>query len=100
MHFEWDAAKAAANRRKHGVSFEEAQTVFGDRLTLVGPDEVHSEVEERERAVGRSVKGRLLVLIFTRRGEVFRIINARRATRLETRRHETESAKRLRESEG
>ena len=59
--FEWDEDKAASNRRKHKVSFDEAQTVFLDQLSITKPDVEHSEGEERSRIVGMSNKGRLIV---------------------------------------
>lgn len=89
MQFDWDAVKDAANRRKHGVSSEEAATVFGDPLALVGPDVHHGAVEHRERVMGRSEKGRLIVVIFTRRAERFRIISARGTSGAEARAYET-----------
>lgn len=82
--FEFDPRKAAANERKHGVSFEEAQSVFNDPLAIAFPDDAHSVEEERQFLVGHSRQDRLLVVCFTvRGGEVLRIINARKATRLE-----------------
>lgn len=66
--FEWDAQKAARNRRKHGVSFEEATTVFGDPHALDGPDLEHSVVELRFVRLGQSVLGRLLLVAYTERG--------------------------------
>ena len=60
--FEWDAGKAAANVHKHGVSFEEAATVFADPDALDGPDLKHSEAEERSLRLGRSLTGRVPVV--------------------------------------
>lgn len=80
MEFEWDAPKAAANRRKHGVSFEEASEVFGSALAITNDDVVHSTEEVRERTVGMSSRGRILVVITVRRPGVMRIISARKAT--------------------
>jgi len=85
MQFEWDAAKAAANRRKHGVSFAEAQTVFDDPDALVFFDDEHSDAEDRYRIVGMSSAGRVLVVSYTERDEATRIISARKATRAEER---------------
>ena len=85
MQFEWDAAKAAANRRKHGVSFEEARDVFDDPRSIEMYDIEHStDSEDRYRAIGTSGKGRLLVVAFTRRNGRIRIISAREATAGET----------------
>ena len=79
--FEWDKRKAASNYRKHGVSFEEAATAFGDRLSLTIPDPDHSQQEERFILIGLSAAGRLLVVAHTERLDTIRIISARLATR-------------------
>ena len=81
--FEWDARKAASNLRKHGVSFEEAVTVFADALALTFLDTDHFETEDRSRTYGASGKERLLVVVHTERGDNIRIISARKATRNE-----------------
>jgi uncharacterized DUF497 family protein len=82
--FEWDSRKAATNIRKHGVSFDEASTVFDDPLAAIFDDETHSTSEVRELVIGHSVIGRLLVVGFTERpGERLRLISARAATRKE-----------------
>jgi uncharacterized DUF497 family protein len=82
--FEWDGRKAAANHAKHGVSFEEAVTVFADPNALDGPDLRHSEPEPRFLRLGRAVTGRVLIVAYTLRrrgdGESIRIISARRAS--------------------
>ena len=88
MHFEWHAAKAARNLRKHRVSFEEASSVFYDPLAVTGVDPDHSEGEERLLTFGLSTNGRLLVVCHTERGEAIRIISARIATQLERRIYE------------
>ena len=80
LTFEWHETKADTNRRKHGVSFEEAKTVFADPLSLVIPDVAHSEQEERWVRIGISVRTRLLVVVCTERGEAIRLISSRRAT--------------------
>lgn len=80
MKFEWDNEKAAANERKHGVSFREASTVFGDPLAGTFPDPDHSHKEERWLTVGTSVEARLLVVVHTEHDVIFRIISARVAT--------------------
>lgn len=83
MEFEWDPEKAANNIRKHKVSFAEAATVLGDSLALTAPDPDHSEDEDRSITVGKSVRGRLLLVAHTERGERIRIISARELTRTE-----------------
>ena len=88
LTFEWDASKAAANRVKHGVSFDEASTAFGDPFGRITPDPRHSVGEERLALLGRSVRNRLLAVMFTERGEHIRLISARRATRRERRDYE------------
>jgi uncharacterized protein len=95
MEFEWDAGKAATNRRKHGVSFDEACEVFGDRFALTGDDTGHSSKEHRDRTVGKNGKERVLVVISTRRNGATRIISARRATAREARAYEKEIEPRL-----
>jgi hypothetical protein len=89
IRFEWDPRKAKANERKHGVSFEEAQSVFFDEQGLFFEDPQPLNKEERFVLLGLSVSLRLLVVIHAlRRGDVIRIISARKATRLETREYE------------
>ena len=89
MRIEWDEEKALANVSKHGVSFAEAATVFGDRLatTLLDPD--HSVDGERWLTTGRSNRGRLLVVWHTNRGRAVRIVGARPATANERRIYES-----------
>ncbi len=91
MDFEWDPEKAAFNRRKHEVSFEEAVTVFYDPLSATFDDADHSIGEQRLITVGFSSEGRLLVVSHTERGAALRIISARRATAHERKRHENET---------
>jgi uncharacterized DUF497 family protein len=86
--FEWYRPKAAANRTKHGVTFEEASTVFGDPLGRVTDDPRHSEGEERFVLLGESDRRRLLVVMFTERDGVIHLISARRAARRERKEHE------------
>lgn len=85
--FQWDTRKAAANANKHGVTFEEAATVFDDAQGLDGPDMLHSQGEERFHRVGRAATGRVLVVAYTQRRlgdvEAIRIIRARQASRNE-----------------
>ena len=89
LSFEWDPLKAAANEKKHGVSFKEASTVFGDPLAWFQSDVAHSEAEDRLRLLGRSSENRLLAVLFTDRGdELIRIISARLATSRERNKYE------------
>jgi len=81
--FEWDPSKAAANLEKHGVSFEEAVTVFQDPLAKVHPDPDHSEPELREILIGHSGQHRLLLVAFADRQGKIRVISARKVTRRE-----------------
>jgi len=81
--YEWDPAKAAANVRKHRVSFEEALTVFSDALARIFDDPDHSGAEAREIIIGHSNKERLLVVCFTERGDAIRLFSARKATKRE-----------------
>ncbi len=83
MEFEWDDRKAATNARKHGVSFQEASTVFGDSLAITFPDPDHSENEHRSLTFGLSLSNRLLVVAHTGRSRNVRIISARLMTRYE-----------------
>jgi len=77
MRFEWDPKKAAANLKKHGVSFQEAATVFGDALAITFQDPDHSEGEERQLTFGLSLQKRLIVVSHTQREDRTRIISAR-----------------------
>jgi uncharacterized protein len=89
LTFEWDADKAALNIAKHGVTFDEARTVFGDPLAVIFDDEEHSLDELREIIIGHSVLRRLLLVSFTERGdEVVRIISARKANKRERKDYE------------
>jgi uncharacterized DUF497 family protein len=83
MRVEWDARKARENLRKHGVSFEEASSVFFDSLSATGDDPDHSADEGRFVTFGVSSLGRLLVVAHVERGDAIRIISARRTTRAE-----------------
>ncbi len=80
MEFGWDNLKAKVNQRKHGISFEEASTCFYDPYGLDFYDEDHSEEEDRYILLARSNRGRVLVVIYTERGDRLRIISARKAT--------------------
>ena len=81
MQFEWDKSKAARNLSKHGISFEEAATVFGDPLSDTFDDPDHSTEERRFIIIGSSEKGRMLIVLHTDDGEVVRLISAREPTR-------------------
>lgn len=83
MRFSWDAKKAAANLKKHGVSFEEAATVFRDVLSITGSDPDHSVGEDRFVTFRISSQNHLLVVAHTEEGDNIRIISARLATRQE-----------------
>ena len=89
LHFEWDSQKDLINRRKHGVSFEEASTVFEDVNALVINDPEHSEDEERFVILGFSLQANLLVVCHCYRASesVIRIISARKATKNESRQY-------------
>ena len=88
MIVEWDPAKAAANRRKHGVSFHEAVTTLEDPLSTTYPDPEHSADERRFITIGSSSKGRILVVAHADRRAAVRIISARQATPRERRFYE------------
>jgi len=88
VNFEWDAEKAARNLRKHGVSFPEAASVFGDPLSATYYDPDHSTEEYRYLTVERSASGRLLIVAHTDRGENIRIISARKTTPRERKQYE------------
>jgi uncharacterized DUF497 family protein len=83
LEFVWDPAKAAANLRKHGVSFPEAATALADPNSLTVSDPDHSATEERLILLGLSTRSRLLIVAHTERGDVIRLISARKATRKE-----------------
>jgi uncharacterized DUF497 family protein len=88
MRFDWDPDKARRNLEKHGVSFEEAATVFSDPLYLDFFDPEHSEEENRYIRVGCSSQKRVLVIAYTERGDQTRIISARPATKHERQAYE------------
>ena len=87
MEFEWDPNKAASNLHKHGVRFAEAVTVFEDDARLTMPDDEPDE--ERFVALGIGSRGRILVVVYTTRGDRVRIISARKATRQERSQYES-----------
>lgn len=88
LRFEWDEKKADANLRKHGVSFEEAITVFRDPVAVTIYDVAHSEVEDRYIDIGVSASGYILVVVYTERDSSIRIISCRQATLSERRQYE------------
>ena len=81
MEFEWDENKAAANLLTHRVSFDEAKSVFDDPVYVDFYDPDHSHKEHRYIIIGQSQQGRLLIVSYTERGDVVRLINAREAAR-------------------
>lgn len=88
IRFEWDEKKAIINKRKHDVSFDEAQTVFSDAFSIIKADIGHSDNEERQLIVGMSRKNRMIIISFTEREDVVRLVNARKATRNERKQYE------------
>jgi uncharacterized protein len=88
MEFEWNQDKARANLTKHGISFDEAKTVFDDPLYVNFYDPDHSEDEERYIIVGQSTQHRLLIVSYAERKDKIRLISAREATRPEKKAYE------------
>jgi uncharacterized DUF497 family protein len=88
MIFEWDDRKASSNSKKHGVSFNEACTVFGDPLAITIHDPLHSDEEDRFVTIGSSDRGQLLVVVFADRNEKTRLISARTPTPSERKQYE------------
>ncbi len=88
MNFARDNYKAAANFRKHGVSFDEAESVFDDPLAIIIEDRQHSKQEPREVIIGYSETGRLLFVCFVERQGAIRLISARQVTRQERKNYE------------
>ena len=88
MEFEWDPRKAETNLRKHGVSFAEAGTVFGDGLAITVSDPDHSASEDRYITIGWSDRRRLLIISHTDRKDKIRIISARELTKTERKEYE------------
>ncbi len=93
MRFEWDSEKAVTNLSRHGVSFDEAGSVFDDPLAATFDDPLHSLEECRQVTVGYSTRGRLLVVCHVERDETLRLISARPATARERKRHEEQTPK-------
>ena len=90
LRFDWDPAKAASNEEKHGVSFSEAATAFGDPLSITIPDPAHSEGEARFVLLGLSFRNRLVVVAHVEDENAIRIISARPASNAECRSYEQE----------
>jgi uncharacterized protein len=88
MEFDWDSKKAAANLKKHGLSFQEAATMFGDPMAYMVADPNHSEDEDRYVSIGYTETGRLVVVSHTEHEGVTRIISPRKANRKERKSHE------------
>jgi len=86
--FEWDEIKEKENFRKHRVSFADAEAVFYDPFSITIPDSPHSSKENRYIDIGMSEKFRILVVVYTERGDRIRIISVRRATRAERKNYE------------
>ena len=86
IKFEWDSAKAVSNKKKHGISFEEAETVFYDEFAVQFYDDENSESEDRFLMLGFSVDARILIVCHCERekGKIIRIISARKATKRES----------------
>jgi len=90
VHFEWDENKNISNFRKHGIWFEEAQTIWADSASEEYFDPEHSDSEERFIRIGHSTGMRILLVVFCERfdGEVIRFISARKATKAEVKDYE------------
>ena len=83
LTFEWHEEKAERNLKKHGVGFHEARTVFNDPSAITVPDPEHSAQEDRWVEIGRSARGRVLVVVYTERGMNIRLISSRPAAKAE-----------------
>ncbi len=92
IKFEWDSSKATSNKKKHGVSFEEAKSVFYDEFAVQFYDSENSELEDRFLMLGLSNESRILIVCHCERdaGDIIRLISARKATRKERRFYEGE----------
>ena len=88
LEFEWDPVKAELKLKEHGVSFDEATTIFRDTLSITISDPDHSDYEDRFIDIGMSHRMQLLVVSYTERKDKIRIISARRATRAERKNYE------------
>ena len=88
LNFEWDRKKAASNVDRHGISFKEAATIFADPLSDFFYDPDHSDNEDRYVSIGLSKFGNILVVVFTEKNDIIRIISARKATKKERKHYE------------
>ena len=88
LEFEWDPVKAELNLKEHGVSFDEATTIFRDTLSITISDPDHSDYEDRFIDIGMSHRMQLLVVSYTERKDKIRIVSARRARRTERKNYE------------
>jgi uncharacterized protein len=88
LTFEWDEEKSKGNLRKHGVSFDEAKTVFNDPFAMTIPDPEHSAQEDRYIDLGMSSQGRILMVWYTERSRNIRIIGSRKAARSQRQKYE------------
>lgn len=93
LSFEWDPSKEKINLKKHGISFEEATTVFNDPFSLTIPDPIHSFEEERFITIGKSMLGKTIVVIHVDRGNNIRVISARKANHQEIKNYEEKKTK-------
>ena len=93
LTFEWDQNKSEKNKRKHGITFEEAKTVFNDSFAITIDDPDHSYDEYHYIDIGFSSKGEVLVVWYTERNENIRIIGCRKATRFERKKYEEKDEK-------
>jgi len=91
LEFCWDERKAASNRRKHGISFEEAVTVFADPLARIYDDPDHSIEEDRFLLVGQSLAGRVVLVVHAERGDRIRLISARKPTSQELKDYQSDA---------
>lgn len=88
LRFGWDTRKAQSNKKKHGITFEEASTIFGDPLSITIHDPAHSIGEDRFITIGTSINDKLIVVVHADHDDIIRIISARRAIRGEKRQYE------------
>lgn len=88
LFFEWDKKKAQSNKKKHGITFEEASTVFSDILSVTIPDTGHSVGEDRFVTIGLSANNQLIVVVHADRDDIIRVISARKATGYERKQYE------------
>lgn len=88
LRFGWDTRKAQSNKKKHGITFEEASTIFGDPLSITIHDPAHSIGEDRFITIGTSINDKLIVVVHADHDDIIRIISARRAIRGEKKQYE------------